>query len=88
MTEKELVEMMYHKHQKWVLSAEEAAIEWGSSYSALSKLFGGKDAIPDSIILRKQIIPTWIMYGTRRMWKITAIAKWLIDTELSKGIKP
>jgi hypothetical protein len=80
-TEKELVEKMYEKHQKWVLDAKEAPKEWGRSYSHVSKLFGGKDSIPDSIILAKQIIPPWVMYGTRRMWKITDIAHWIINTE-------
>lgn len=85
MTEKELVEMMYKKHQKWVLTMEEAAIEWGSSYSYVSKLFGGETAIPDIIILKKQIVPPWITYGKRRMWKLTDIAKWLVNTEPEKG---
>lgn len=81
MTERELVEMMYMKHQKLLLNAKEAASEWGSSYSALSKLFGGVEALPEKIILEKQIIPPWMNYGGRRMWKITDIAKWILDTE-------
>lgn len=81
MTEKELIAMMYNKHQKWVLSMEEAALEWGSSYSYVSKLFGGGNALSEKMILDKQIIPPWIQYGGRRMWKITEIAKWLANTE-------
>lgn len=81
MTEKELVEMMYRKHNKWLLNAKEASTEWGSSYSALSKLFGGDDALPEKMILERQIIPPWTMFGQKRMWKITDIAKWLLDTE-------
>lgn len=81
MTEKELVEMMYEKHKKWLLNAKEASSEWGSSYSALSKLFGGGEALPDKMILQKQIIPPWVMFGQKRMWKITEIAKWIINTE-------
>jgi hypothetical protein len=81
MTEKELVEMMYKKHKKWLLNAKEASTEWGSSYSALSKLFGGSDALPEKMLLQKQIIPPWTMFGQKRMWKITEIAKWLLETE-------
>ncbi|MEW5831692.1 MAG: hypothetical protein AB1763_02515 [Campylobacterota bacterium] len=81
MTEKELVEMMYGKHKKWLLNANEAAAEWGSSYSALSKLFGGSDALPEKMLLQKQIIPPWTMFGQKRMWKITDIAAWLVNTE-------
>lgn len=81
MSEKELVQMMYQKHQKWVLSMEEAALEWGSSYSYVSKLFGGANALSEKLILEKQIIPAWIDYRGRRMWKITDIAEWLVNTE-------
>lgn len=81
MTEKELVAIMYEKHKKWLLNAKEASSEWGSSYSALSKLFGGGDALPEKIILEKQIIPPWIIFGQKRMWKITDIAHWIINTE-------
>lgn len=81
MTEKELVEIMYRKHQKWLLDSEEAPIEWGRSSSYLNKLFGGKDAIPEQIIKNKQIIPKWILIGKRRMWKLTDIAKWILNTE-------
>lgn len=84
MTENELIKLMYEKHQKWILSAEEAAIEWGSSYSYLSKLFGGANSLPETTILEKKIIPPWINYGQRRMWKITDIAKWIVTTEKSK----
>lgn len=84
MTEKELTELMYKKHQKMVLSMEEAAVEWGSSYSYVSKLFGGANALSERMILGKQIIPKWVKYGERRMWKITEIAKWLVNTESKK----
>ena len=87
MTEKELVEMMYKKHQKWLLSMEEAAIEWGSSYSYVSKLFTKDSPMSEKIILERQIIPLWIQYGGRRMWKITDIAKWLLETEKKVGQK-
>lgn len=73
--------MMYEKHKKWLLNSREAASEWGSSYSALSKLFGGEEALPEKVILQKQIIPPWVMFGQKRMWKITEIAKWLLETE-------
>jgi len=81
MTEQELVEMMYKKHKKLLLTMEEAAKEWGSSYSKVSKLFGGKDALPEKLILDKKIIPRWIMLGNKRMWKLIDIAKWTLDTE-------
>jgi hypothetical protein len=87
MTEKELVELMYDKHKKWLLSMEEAAVEWGSSYSYLSKLFTKDSPLSEKMILEKQIIPPWIQYGGRRMWKITDIAKWLVNTEPTKGKK-
>lgn len=87
MTEKELAELMYQKHQKWALSMEEAALEWGSSYSYVSKLFGGANALSEKMILEKQIIPKWVKYGERRMWKITEIAKWLLETEKKVGQK-
>lgn len=86
MSEKELVQMMYQYHQKWILTMEEASIEWGSSYSYVSKLFGGANALSEKIILEQQIIPQWIEYGGRRMWKITDIAVWLVNTELKKGV--
>lgn len=81
MTEKELVEVMYKKHKKLILSAKEAPIEWGSSYSYLNKLFGGKNAIPEKIILEKKIIPKWMNVGKKRMWKITDISQWILNTE-------
>ncbi|WP_298692159.1 hypothetical protein [uncultured Sulfuricurvum sp.] len=87
MSEKELVENMYNKHQKWVLSMQEAATEWGSSYSFVSKLFTKNSPFSEKMILEKQIIPPWIQYGGRRMWKITDIATWLVNTEPMKGIK-
>jgi hypothetical protein len=87
MTEKELVELMYDKHKKWLLSMEEAAVEWGSSYSYLSKLFTKDSLLSEKMILEKQIIPPWVQYGGRRMWKITDIAKWLVNTEPTKGKK-
>lgn len=86
MTEKELTELMYQKHQKWILSMEEAALELGSSYSYISKLFGGASALSEKIILENQIIPPWIEYGGRRMWRITDIAKWILNTEKQKGV--
>ncbi|WP_345988752.1 hypothetical protein WCX18_00805 [Sulfurimonas sp. HSL1-2] len=84
MTEKELVEFMYQKHKKWMLNSKEAPYEWGSSYSSLSKLFGGKNALPEKLILVKKIIPPWTTINKRRMWKLTDIAKWLIETEGTK----
>lgn len=54
MNEVELVNLMYRKHQKLMLSAKEAPIEWGSSYSALNKLFGGENALSDKIIIEKK----------------------------------
>lgn len=81
MSEKELITLMYEKHKKWVLSAEEAALEWGSSYSYLSKLFTKDSPFSEEMILQRKIIPKWIKYGSRRMWKITDIAKWLVETE-------
>jgi len=84
MTEKELVDLMYQKHQKLLLNSKEAPSEWGSSYSSLSKLFGGKNALPENLILVKKIIPPWTIINNRRMWKLTDIAKWLIETEGTK----
>lgn len=87
MSEKELVEMMYDKHRKWVLSMDEAAVEWGSSYSFVSKLFTKNSPFSEKMILDQQSIPPWITYGSRRMWKLTDIAKWLVNTESTKGKK-
>lgn len=81
MIEKELVEMIYQKHQKIVLSMQEASVEWGSSYSYVSKLFTKDSPLSEKMLLENKIIPPWIKYGGRRMWKITDIAKWLLDTE-------
>lgn len=81
MTEKELIQEMYKKHKKWLLNSNEAAQKWGSSYSSLSKLFGGKNAIPEKIILEKKLIPPWVYIGAKRMWKLTEIAKWIIEAE-------
>lgn len=81
MTEKEVVEILYKRYQKMLLTAKEAPEEWGSSYSSLSKLFGGEDAIPEKTILEKKIIPRWTTLGKKRMWKLTDIAKWLLETE-------
>lgn len=81
MTEQELVKILYDKHNKMVLNAVEASVEWGSSYSSLSKLFGGKNALPERIIREKKIIPEWTQIGSKRMWKLTDIAKWILDTE-------
>lgn len=81
MTEKEMVQMMYTEHKKWLLSAEETATACGMSYSKFTKLFGGKDAIPEKIILEKKIIPQWIIIGATRKWKITEIVKWILETE-------
>lgn len=81
MTEKELVEMMYRKHQKLFLNTTEASIEWGSSPSVVNKLFGGKDALPESVIVGKNIIPVWKKIGNKRMWPLTSIAQWVLNTE-------
>ena len=82
MTNKELVEMMYCKHKKLLLNAKEAATEWGSSYSSLNKLFGGENAISEKIILERKIIPKWTKFGKKRMWKITDISEWILNTEV------
>lgn len=84
MTEKEMVEMMYQKHHKLLLNAAEASLEWGSSYSSLTKLFGGRDALSETLILEKNMIPRWIKIGTKRMWKLTDIAQWILETEGSR----
>lgn len=81
MTEKELVKLMYEKHEKLLLNATEAPLEWGSSYSTLSKMFGGEDALPESVILEKKLIPRWLKIGKKRMWKLTEIAKWILETD-------
>ena len=81
MTKNELVKLLYAKYNKFVLNAHEAAREWGSSYSKLSKLFGGKDALSEKIILERKIIPKWTLLGKKRVWKITDIADWIIETE-------
>jgi hypothetical protein len=81
MSESDLVALMYEKHQKMVLSMEVAAIEWGSSYSYVSKLFAKESPLSETMILEKQIIPPWIKYGGRRMWRITDIAKWILNSE-------
>ena len=81
MNEAELVDLLYKRHQKLMLNAKEASLEWGSSYSALNKLFGGENALSDKIILEKKIIPKWIKIGNKRMWKLTDIANWMLNTE-------
>lgn len=73
MTEQELVKMMYEKHNKMLLNMEEAAIEWGSSYSAVSKMFPKNNPLAEKNLLEKKIIPPWIKYKSRRKWKITDI---------------
>lgn len=85
MTEKELVEIMYKKYNKWFLNANETAEECGMSYSKFSKLFGGQNAIPEKIILGKKIIPPWVHIGNKRMWKITEIVKWMSEMERRVG---
>lgn len=85
MTEKELVEMMYQKHQKLLLDTKEAPYEWGSSYSALSKLFGEKSAISEKMIREQKLIPNWTQFGKKRMWKLTEIANWILNTEKEKN---
>lgn len=81
MTEQELVEIMYKKHKKLLLTMKEAAKEWGSSYSKVSKLFGGKDALSEKLIIEKNLIPRWTKMGSKRMWKLIDIAKWILNTE-------
>jgi len=77
MNEVELVDLMYKEHKKLLLNAKEASREWGSSYSALNKLFGGESALSENFILENKIIPKWTKIGNQRKWKLTDIAKWL-----------
>jgi len=84
MSEEKLVEVMYAKHGKMLLDMKEACNEWGMSYSAATKLFGGEDSLSEKTIIERKIIPTWIKVGNRRMWKITDIVKWLVETENEK----
>jgi len=84
MSETELVQIMYEKHRKMLLNMEEACGEWGMSYSAATKFFGGQDALSEKIILGKKIMPKWTKVGSRRMWKLTDIAKWVLEVECEK----
>lgn len=84
MTEKMLFDVLYKKHGKMLINLTEACRDkdFGMSYSKASKMFGGKDAIPESVIKEKKLLPIWETNNCgRRMWKITEIVKWLIETE-------
>lgn len=82
MTEKEImIEKMYEKYGAWLLPVDQAAKEWGMSKSAVNKLFGGANAIPEKIIKSRRIIPLWTMVGKRRRWSLTNIADWVLNTQ-------
>ncbi len=90
MTEKEMVEMLYKQYNKMVINLKEACEYrlFGMSYSKASKLFSGKDQLPDSVILENGILPKWEKKGSGvRQWKLTDIAKWLIEAEENKNAK-
>lgn len=84
MTEKEMFDVLYARHGKMKINLAEACRhkDFGMSYSKASKYFGGQDALPESTILEYKILPKW--EKTRngiRIWKLTEIAKWLVETE-------
>ncbi len=82
MTEKDYVELMYKRYGKTILNMKEMSNEVGKSYSLVTKMFGGKDAIPEDIILRYNLIPKWRKNENgRREWTIFSIAKWLLYEE-------
>ena len=84
MTEKEMFEVLYKRHGKMKINLAEACRnrDFGMSYSKASKYFGGKDALSDSIILKDEILPKWEKEKNGiKMWKLTEIAKWLVETE-------
>ena len=81
MHEKEIVEIMYKKHKKLLLNTKETAKEIGISYSNLSKFFTKENNIDIESVKKTKILPTWTKKRKRRVWKITEIAKWLLEKE-------
>ncbi len=78
MTEKDYVELMYKKYGKMVLNMKEMSKEVGKSYSRVTKMFGGKDAIPEDIILKYNLIPKWRKNEKgRKEWTIKSIIQWI-----------
>lgn len=84
MTEKEIFEVLYKRHEKMKINLAEAcrSKDFGMSYSKASKLFGGKNALPKSVILKNKMLPKWEESENRiKLWKLTEIAKWLVEAE-------
>jgi len=77
MTERDYVEIAYKKYGKMVLNMREMCELIGKSYSSVSKKFGGKDAIPEDIILKNNLVPKWKEEEDgRRSWPIPCIVRW------------
>jgi hypothetical protein len=84
MTEKEMFTVLYARHEKMMINLAEACRhkDFGMSYSKASKIFGGKNALAESTILKNKILPKWEKTNNGiRLWKLTEIAKWLVETE-------
>ncbi|MCF6245071.1 MAG: hypothetical protein L3J43_08535 [Sulfurovum sp.] len=75
-----LIELINERHKICVLPLTKAAKEWGSSYSDASKLFSPKNGKSIDIIKKHKMVPVWFMVGNKKMWKITDIVDWLINT--------
>ncbi len=76
-----LIELINERHKICVLPLTKAAKEWGSSYSDASKLFSPKNGKPLETIKKYKMVPVWFVVGNnKKMWKITDIADWLINT--------
>jgi len=76
--------ILYEKHGKMKINLAEAcrSKDFGMSYSKASKLFGGDNALSKSVILKNRMLPKWEESENGiRLWKLTEIAKWLIETE-------
>ena len=76
--------ILYKRHEKMKINLAEAcrSKDFGMSYSKASKLFGGKNALPKSVILKNKMLPKWEKSENGiKLWKLTEIANWLIQTE-------
>ena len=81
MTENDIFKMLYMRHKKMKINLAEACRhgDFGMSYSKASKLFGGKDSLPESIILKNKILPKWEKnISGQKQWSLIEVAKWLL----------
>ena len=78
MTKRDYMELVYKKYGKMLLNMKEMSEVIGKSYSSISKKFGGKDAIPEDIILKYNLIPKWRKNENgKRVWTIESIVNWI-----------